>query len=66
MDLDGGERGQVKGLETCVPGEAVSDMRGTMKKVITGDDLGKDRDNLCKLPRTNVTKACRNDINYKC
>lgn len=60
MDLS--ERERVKGVETCVPDNVASDMRGTMKKVITKDDLGKDRDDLCKLPRTDITKACRNDI----
>lgn len=53
VDLDGGERGQVKGLETCVPDEAVSDMGGTMNKLITKDDLEKDRDDCpgLTLPR---------------
>lgn len=53
-------------MEAGVPDEAARAMRGTVKKVITKDDLGKDSDDLCKLPRTNITKACRNYINYEC
>lgn len=63
--VDLSEKEQSKGLGTCVTDDAASDMRGTRRKVVTKDDLGKDRDDLCKLPRTNITKACRKDTNYE-